>query len=158
MSYSHRRTWNLQDYQPKEESVKQGKVVKKKKTQNSSKSQDLINKLKIGKINIVNPNNLKNAFYCAVCDVLKYDSMNYLSHMNSKNHMKNVGKDLVVNRSTLSQVQERLNAKKEQPKLPADFPKKKKQKLQEPPKDINPESSEMEHLMGFSAFGTNKKH
>lgn len=123
---------------------------------------DLKSKLKIGKVNIVNPKNLRNEFFCSICDVLKHDSSSYQSHMTSKGHLKNIGKDLTVKKSTLSQVQDRMNAGSKQKKNPGAITKKstvtaKKSRAMKPKKleenePINAEQEEMIRQMGFYSF------
>ncbi|KAL7043916.1 hypothetical protein ACKWTF_001704 [Chironomus riparius] len=115
---------------------------------------DLKEKLKIGKVNIVNPKNYRNEFYCSICDVLKHDSLGYQSHMTSKAHMKSIGKDLSVEKSTLAQVRSRLNGNKsEVTTKPRTFVKQKQQVKEEP---MSAEQAEIFRAMGFNGFGNKK--
>lgn len=124
---------------------------------------DLKSKLIVGKVNIVNPKNLRNEFYCSICDVLKHDSISYQSHMTSKGHLKNIGKDLTVEKSTLSQVRDRLNAGSSKQKnskastnktdMATKKPRAKKQKKPEPEsKPMSAEQKAMYEKMGFYNF------
>jgi U4/U6.U5 tri-snRNP component SNU23 len=124
---------------------------------------DLKAKLKIGKVNIVNPKNLKNEFYCSICDVLKHDSSGYQSHLNGKAHMKNIGKDLTVEKSTLAQVRSRLNGTKMETsnnsytpsyclQKTQRFKKVRKSKIEEE-EPMTTEQSEIYQAMGFKNFG-----
>ncbi|KAJ1658959.1 U4/U6.U5 snRNP associated protein [Dispira simplex] len=47
-------------------------------------------------------------FYCKVCDCVVKDSVAYLDHINGKNHQRNLGMSMKVERSTLEQVRARL--------------------------------------------------
>jgi len=124
---------------------------------------DLKSKLKIGKLNIVNPANHRNDFYCSTCDVLKHDSSSYQSHIISKAHMKNIGQKLTIEKSSLIQVKNRLNGltatATSSPKKPPLFTKKsrtsKKQKSKEveEEKPLSEEQAQMMELMGFTDFG-----
>jgi U4/U6.U5 tri-snRNP component SNU23 len=51
-------------------------------------------------------------YYCAVCECTLRDNVTYLDHINGKNHQRKLGYSMRAERSTLSQVQERLQAAK----------------------------------------------
>ncbi|XP_070497158.1 zinc finger matrin-type protein 2-like [Chironomus tepperi] len=146
-------------YKKESESKKKQKEVPKNITKNKLDF-DLKAKLKIGKVNIVNPKLLRNEFYCSVCDVLKHDSLSYQSHITSKAHMKNIGKDLTIAKSSLDQVRSRLNGKtavsssKKNPGIvmkPTVFKKHKQKVKKEEP--MSAEQAEIFQTMGFNYFG-----
>lgn len=146
-------------YKREQEEKKKQKEAAKKSTKKLAV--DLKSKLKIGKVNIVNPANHRNDFYCSTCDVLKHDSSSYQSHIISKAHMKNIGKKLTVEKSSLTQVKNRLNGltspTTSSPKKPSVFIKKsrtsKKSKEVEEKKPLSEEQAQMMQLMGFTDFG-----
>lgn len=152
---SHRRTWNLADYQPRitpveKEKVKRGKITKRNRDLNG----------KVGSVNIVNlSDKCKSRFYCQICDVLRHDSSSFLSHMNSKAHTKNIGKEVPThNTSSLAEVRERLNgskAKKTQAGRAQKIQptKRKPEKVEEPETEID---TEIKAAMGFCSFGRKK--
>lgn len=55
-------------------------------------------------------------FYCDICDCVLKDSINYLDHMNGKNHQRNMGYTMKVKRSTLDDIREKLAKKKAESK------------------------------------------
>jgi U4/U6.U5 tri-snRNP component SNU23 len=66
---------------------------------------------KVGKHTVVTGNSAlkkRGGFYCDVCDCLLKDSITYMDHINGKNHQKAMGMSMHVERSTVSQVKQRL--------------------------------------------------
>ncbi|VDM62752.1 unnamed protein product [Angiostrongylus costaricensis] len=132
-------------------------------------------------INKTTPAAETGGYYCDVCDCVVKDSINFLDHINGKNHQRNMGMSMKIRRSTLEEVKERFKlklAEKEQEKKQKnleeilgdvceeeakmnDYKKEKKaeqrkRKLIEsaPDEGIDPE---LQSMMGFGGFGTTKK-
>uniref|UniRef100_A0A0K0CWK7 Matrin-type domain-containing protein n=1 Tax=Angiostrongylus cantonensis TaxID=6313 RepID=A0A0K0CWK7_ANGCA len=132
-------------------------------------------------INKTTPAAETGGYYCDVCDCVVKDSINFLDHINGKNHQRNMGMSMKIRRSTLEEVKERFKlklAEKEQEKKQRnmeeilgdvceeeakmnDYKKEKKaeqrkRKLIEsaPDEGIDPE---LQAMMGFGGFGTTKK-
>eukprot|EP00002_Diphylleia_rotans_P013913 TRINITY_DN270_c0_g2_i1.p1 TRINITY_DN270_c0_g2~~TRINITY_DN270_c0_g2_i1.p1 ORF type:complete len:201 (-),score=55.76 TRINITY_DN270_c0_g2_i1:425-1027(-) len=69
----------------------------------------------VGKTVIVSnqtPLRQQAGYYCDVCDCLVKDSMNYLDHINGRNHQRALGMSMRVERSTVDQVKNRLQMAK----------------------------------------------
>ncbi|KAL7753783.1 U4/U6.U5 snRNP associated protein [Sorochytrium milnesiophthora] len=63
-------------------------------------------------------------FWCTVCNVVLKDSVSYIDHINSRVHLKQLGVEMRVKKSTAGDVQARLEAlkrKKEQKEVDYDF-------------------------------------
>uniref|UniRef100_A0A1I8ABV8 U1-type domain-containing protein n=2 Tax=Steinernema glaseri TaxID=37863 RepID=A0A1I8ABV8_9BILA len=139
---------------------------------------------KVGKSVVINkttPSAETGGFYCDACDCVVKDSINFLDHINGKNHQRNMGMSMKVKRSTLSDVKERLAAKKqekltmkrevdeeaqrqaikEEEARMADHSKLKKveqsRKRKKPVEDSFQQDEDISALMGFGGFGTSKK-
>ena len=54
------------------------------------------------------PEETEKIFYCAKCEVQLRDSSSYLEHINGKQHNKNLGMSMVVERVGIDKVRERL--------------------------------------------------
>jgi hypothetical protein len=54
-------------------------------------------------------------FQCEICKLSYKDNLSYLEHLSSAIHMKNAGISNRVERSTLAQVKERLEKRKNRP-------------------------------------------
>lgn len=70
---------------------------------------------RLGKTQVVSlntPLNQQAGFYCNVCDCLLRDSQSYLDHINGKYHNRALGMNMRVERSTVDQVRQRLEAHK----------------------------------------------
>jgi U4/U6.U5 tri-snRNP component SNU23 len=75
---------------------------------------------KLGKIVVVTkdtPLSQSGGFYCNVCDCVIKDSTNFFDHINGRKHQKNLGMSMRVQKSTLSQVQQRLKKVKDKQEL-----------------------------------------
>lgn len=61
-------------------------------------------------INSKTPELARSPFYCTVCNCQLRDSATWLSHLNGKNHVRNLGMNLRAERSTLEGVKAKLEA------------------------------------------------
>jgi U4/U6.U5 tri-snRNP component SNU23 len=69
----------------------------------------------IGKTQVIGDSGLRQkggGWYCDVCECLLKDSSNYLDHINGKKHQRALGFSMRVERSTVDQVQGRLEENK----------------------------------------------
>ncbi|CAD5230569.1 unnamed protein product [Bursaphelenchus okinawaensis] len=133
---NHRKTWDKTEYEIKAneraqrekaeaEASKKGKKIKvllpdgskppppKKLLEARKESVDL-DKV-VGKQQVINKTSTTEntgGFYCDVCDCIMKDSVNYLDHINGKNHQRNMGFSMKVKRSTVDDIRERLNKRK----------------------------------------------
>jgi hypothetical protein len=79
------------------------------------RSADLDLESRVGKYTVVNANTplgQRGGFFCNVCNCLMKDSNSYLDHINGRNHQQNLGMAMRVERSTVSQVKDRLDMHK----------------------------------------------
>uniref|UniRef100_A0A1I7RWI2 Matrin-type domain-containing protein n=2 Tax=Bursaphelenchus xylophilus TaxID=6326 RepID=A0A1I7RWI2_BURXY len=207
-SLNHRRTWDKTEYEIKAneraqrdkeqaEALKKGKKVKvllpdgskppppKKLLEARKEKVDL--ESVVGKQQVINKTSTTEntgGFYCDICDCIMKDSVNYLDHINGKNHQRNLGFTMKVKRSTVDDIRERLNMKKhermsekrkaeqnteedlkeEEAKL-ADLKRqrkeqkgKKKARMDEEEGEEPPVDDELMKMMGISGFGGSKKN
>ena len=78
---------------------------------------------KVGRTVVINkttPSAETGGYYCDVCDCVVKDSINFLDHINGKNHQRNMGMSMKIKRSTLDEVKARFASKKAESK--ASFP------------------------------------
>ncbi|KAJ1374351.1 hypothetical protein KIN20_037021 [Parelaphostrongylus tenuis] len=194
----HRRKWDQDDFEKKalerlkaeklEQAIKSGQKPKEepKVKRELLKARDYKVDLesKLGRSVVINkttPAAETGGYYCDVCDCVVKDSINFLDHINGKNHQRNMGMSMKIRRSTLEEVKERFKlklAEKEQEKKQKnmeeilgdvceeeakmnDYKKEKKaeqrkRKLIEaaPDEGIDPE---LQAMMGFGGFATTKK-
>lgn len=121
-----RRTWNIEDYKPKEK-VKSAKiknefskdqVIKREKLKAREYLLDLDKS--VGKTRLVKGATdpaTAGGYFCDVCQVVINDSINFLDHINGIKHQKVLNMNMKVERSTLDQVKARLeNIQKEKEK------------------------------------------
>lgn len=117
-------------------------------------------KIAIGRT-VIKSSDPKKNFYCDICLVQSNDSLSYISHLNSKEHLKNIGKDLYVERSSLKQVRERFELAKEKMTMEltpyerhVKMNKTKNKKTEEKPaiEEVDEETARMNDIMGFSSF------
>uniref|UniRef100_A0A1I8ABX6 U1-type domain-containing protein n=1 Tax=Steinernema glaseri TaxID=37863 RepID=A0A1I8ABX6_9BILA len=200
-SAGHRQTWNTAEWEAKarerinrekeEWAQKNGKKPreaepgpKPKKELLKAREYKVDLESKVGKSVVINkttPSAETGGFYCDACDCVVKDSINFLDHINGKNHQRNMGMSMKVKRSTLSDVKERLAAKKqekltmkrevdeeaqrqaikEEEARMADHSKLKKveqsRKRKKPVEDSFQQDEDISALMGFGGFGTSKK-
>ena len=79
------------------------------------RSQELDLESRVGKYTVVNANTplaQRGGFYCSVCDCLLKDSISYLDHVNGRKHQQALGMSMRVERSTVSQIKDRLDMHK----------------------------------------------
>uniref|UniRef100_A0A0N5AKS3 Matrin-type domain-containing protein n=1 Tax=Syphacia muris TaxID=451379 RepID=A0A0N5AKS3_9BILA len=75
---------------------------------------------KVGRTVVVNkttPSAETGGYYCDVCDCVVKDSINFLDHINGKNHQRNMGMSMKIKRSTLEEVKQRFALKKAESKF-----------------------------------------
>ncbi|KAI1730511.1 zinc-finger double-stranded RNA-binding domain-containing protein [Ditylenchus destructor] len=193
-SNSHRRTWDRTEYEIKaqerltaEREEMEKKNGKKPVEKGPKPKRDLLKpreykvdlESKVGKqvvINKTTPSAETGGYYCDVCDCVVKDSINFLDHINGKNHQRNMGFSMKVKKSTADDVRERLAMKKaekelgnrneeellrdlkeEESKL-ADLKRQQRQKAENRKRPAPPEmDSELMRVMGIGSFGTEKK-
>lgn len=163
----------------------QGLIVERGTLQGRQYQLDLTAKLgKTQVIGLNTPLNQQAGYYCSVCDCVLRDSQSYLDHINGKWHNRSLGMSMRVERSTLDQVKNRLEAHKQKAKdynpedyLPDGIDKRlveaeqaaererqerrerKKEKRREQDKDEDEDAAadpDMMALMGFGGFGGKK--
>ncbi|KAH7724426.1 zinc finger protein [Aphelenchoides avenae] len=194
---SHRRTWDKTEFEIKAQEriaaereaadIKSGKIKPPKGPKKEMlKPRDFKVDLesRIGKqvvINKTTPTAETGGYYCDVCDCVVKDSINFLDHINGKNHQRNMGFSMKVKRSTVDEVRDRLQQKKseklyskkeddqermqelkeEEAKL-QDLKRQQRERQQTRKRPATQEEdldkdSELYKLMGIGGFGTSKK-
>ncbi|KAJ9050192.1 U4/U6.U5 snRNP associated protein [Entomophthora muscae] len=140
----------------------------------------------LGKTQVVESgsSNRQPGFYCPDCDCTLKDSVSYVDHINGKKHQISAGIILKVERSTLSQVQRKLEEMKQRKNAPKTYDldervalavkkeeeerelkrqrrleKKlsKKSKLEEDEREKGLVDDDAAKIMGFGSFGNPKK-
>jgi U4/U6.U5 tri-snRNP component SNU23 len=114
-----RTTWDEEEYARK---AKERKELRERKPEKDEAPKALLQKRdlkleiegKIGRTQVVGANSETGTggFFCELCDVTLKDSMTYLNHINGEKHLAKMGMSLEVERSTLQQVQERIERNK----------------------------------------------
>ncbi|CAD6185833.1 unnamed protein product [Caenorhabditis auriculariae] len=200
----HRRKWNEADYALKaqarllEEKEKEDIRLGKAKPDGPKVKRELLKardykvdlESKVGKSVVINkatPSAETGGFYCNACDCVVKDSINFLDHINGKNHQRNIGMSMKTKHSTVDDVRERFRVLKEQKEREkreqavesmledvqeeemrmADYKKAKKNDSRKRKRETKPEEEEaadgedldpeLRAMMGFSGFSTSKK-
>lgn len=187
----HRRKWDRDEYSnlAKERRSKDnekliekpGSPVKRELLKARDFKVDLTSKL--GKTQIINKTSggsQLGGYFCELCECVVKDSVSYLDHINGKNHQRNLGMSMKVERSTLDQVknrfamhkqnkekeqkatkpfslEERVNELKEKEERQKAHKKERKaQKREAPPDDEQDKNDDFSKLMGFASFSSKK--
>jgi U4/U6.U5 tri-snRNP component SNU23 len=196
----HRRKWDVNEFQAKanERLAEEKATLEAKKSKEKPKGPkprrellqardekvDLLSK--VGKQVTINKSTAteeSGGFYCELCECSLKDSINYLDHINGKNHQHKLGYSMKVKRSTVDDVVNRFAAKKaellqknkkkdakeeeeaikeEQAKM-ADLRRQKQEvhrkrhHKEEEEAEGEEHEDEMAKMMGFGGFNTTKK-
>ncbi|KAJ3072149.1 hypothetical protein HDU98_004121 [Podochytrium sp. JEL0797] len=117
-----RRTWNKDEYAQKarerEESSRGGKLKdkdapKQPETLLQQRESTIDFSTAVNRTTVVQSTGSaadQPGFFCAVCNIVCKDNINYLDHLNGFKHLKNLGQSGKVERSTADQVKARLAA------------------------------------------------
>lgn len=92
----------------------QGLIVERSNLKMRDYQLDLTSR--IGKSQVIGlntPLSQQAGYYCSVCDCVLRDSQSYLDHINGKYHNRALGMSMVVEKSTVEQVKNRLKMHKE---------------------------------------------
>ncbi|CAI5446336.1 unnamed protein product [Caenorhabditis angaria] len=152
---SHRRTWDEKEYSLKAhqraldekeaEDIRTGKKkpdlpkVKREMLQARDYKVDLDSK--VGKSVVITkatPSAETGGFYCDVCDCTVKDSINFIDHINGKNHQRNMGMSMKTKKSTLDDVKDRFRLLKEKKER-----EKREQQVEQLLEDVQEEESRM---------------
>ena len=188
----HRRKWDRDEYSKlakeryskdgEKPSGKPGSPVKRELLKARDFKVDLTSK--IGKSQIISKTSESSqlgGYYCEVCECLVKDSVSFLDHINGKNHQRNLGMSMKVERSTLDQVkkrfemhkqkknekgekatkpyslEERVNELKEKEERQKAYKRERRAKKREAPSDDEQDKDDdVSNLMGFASFGSKK--
>uniref|UniRef100_A0A0N5AKS5 Matrin-type domain-containing protein n=1 Tax=Syphacia muris TaxID=451379 RepID=A0A0N5AKS5_9BILA len=193
----HRKKWDREEYERRaqERLLAESEAEKAKKKPRFSDEPKVKRELlkareykvdlesKVGRTVVVNkttPSAETGGYYCDVCDCVVKDSINFLDHINGKNHQRNMGMSMKIKRSTLEEVKQRFALKKaekeqkekeydlqqrmeeikEEEARMADYKKQKRLEQRKRKRAANPEMQEDEEvaaMMGFGGFGSTKK-
>ncbi|KAK6740268.1 hypothetical protein RB195_008623 [Necator americanus] len=195
----HRRKWDQEEFEKRaldrvkaeklEEAVRNGTKpkIEPKVKREMLKARDYKVDLesKLGRSVVINkttPAAETGGYYCDVCDCVVKDSINFLDHINGKNHQRNMGMSMKVKRSTLDEVKERFKLKMAEKELEKkhknmeeilsdvheeevrmnDYKKEKKaeqrkRKLIEAAPEEDEVDTELKAMMGFGGFSSKKK-
>ncbi|CAI2348642.1 unnamed protein product [Caenorhabditis sp. 36 PRJEB53466] len=152
---NHRRTWNETEYSLKahqrvldEKEAEDIRLGKKKKDEPKVKREMLKAReykvdldSKVGKSVVITkatPSAETGGFYCDVCDCVVKDSINFLDHINGKNHQRNIGMSMKTRKSTVDDVRERFKLLKEKKDR-----EKKEQQVEQLLEDVQEEEARM---------------
>ncbi|KAI8906800.1 hypothetical protein EDD86DRAFT_56230 [Gorgonomyces haynaldii] len=157
-----RRTWNKEDYAQKA-SLREANALPKTDAPDHTdvNFESLVNTVQ--KVQAVD----ESGFHCRACGENFKDNLNYLDHLNSREHLKRTGQDK-IKRATVEDVKRRLSQKKQEIKVldPKERfqlrlqremelkMERKQRKKQKPKEEVDQDVMDQ---MGFGAFGTSKK-
>ncbi|EGT56671.1 hypothetical protein CAEBREN_20770 [Caenorhabditis brenneri] len=152
---NHRRTWDEKQYslaaqqrmldEKEAEDIRTGKKkkdepkVKREMLQAREYAVDLDSK--VGKSVVITkatPSAETGGFYCDVCDCVVKDSINFLDHINGKNHQRNIGMSMKTKKSTVDDVRNRFKMLKEKKER-----EKKEAQVEQLLEDVQEEESKM---------------
>ena len=198
-SNDHRKTWDRTEYEIKAQErlalereeleikngirkPERGPKIKRELLKAREYKVDL--ESRVGKqvvINKTTPSAETGGYYCDICDCVVKDSINFLDHINGKNHQRNMGFSMKVKKSTVDDIRERLTQKKlekelktedveerlkdikeEEAKL-SDLKRQQRERIEsrKRPAPISQNSEEMDpelmKIMGIGGFATSKK-
>ncbi|CAB3401473.1 unnamed protein product [Caenorhabditis bovis] len=200
---NHRRTWDTNEYSLKaharaleEKEAEDIRLGRKKPTEPKVKRELLQARdykvdleSKVGKSVVINkatPSAETGGFYCNICDCVVKDSINFLDHINGKNHQRNMGMSMKTKKSTLDDVRARFRINKEKMEREkkekqiealledvqeeeariADYKKEKKTDSRKRKREIKQDEEEdgddgldpeLRAMMGFSSFNSSKR-
>uniref|UniRef100_A0A8R1I030 U1-type domain-containing protein n=1 Tax=Caenorhabditis japonica TaxID=281687 RepID=A0A8R1I030_CAEJA len=166
---NHRRTWDETEYSLKahqraldEKEAEDIRTGKKKKDEPKMKREMLQAReykvdldSKVGKSVVITkatPSAETGGFYCDVCDCVVKDSINFLDHINGKNHQRNIGMSMKTKKSTVNDVRERFRLLKEKKER-----EKKEQQVEQLLEDVQEEEARMADFKKEKKTDTRKR-
>jgi U4/U6.U5 tri-snRNP component SNU23 len=177
-----RRTWDKEEYRLKSKQRESGfkKRISEREVPNEfvdlakAREQALGLEGDINKIRVISAKDeASKGFRCDICGVSFNDNLSYLDHLNSFQHLKALGLNARIKRSTIEEVRARLLARKERTKElnvkeKIELQKKneaeewmrlkelKKKEKEDSRKEF--EDEDVSKLMGFGGFNSSKKN
>ncbi|VDN25282.1 unnamed protein product [Gongylonema pulchrum] len=182
-SLDHRRKWDREEYERKAQERLMAEAEQearaKRKLVHTPDEQKVKREYLRAREYKTTPSAETGGYYCDVCDCVVKDSINFLDHINGKNHQRNMGMSMKIKRSTLEEVRQRFEFKKTQQEMSkkesemrerlddvkeeearmADYKKTKRleqRKKKQPEAEVQLDE-EVAAAMGFGGFATSKK-